>query len=379
MHEASPSAPVSPLEDLLPPDPGPARPQLMLVASLSALVLFIGLAIRREAPLIEKDIRERTITALADAGMDWARANVDGRDVTLGGSAPSADARDEAHRIAAEIGGVRVVRDLMTEIPTQTEVAPEPPATIVLPYALVLRSDGARLTLTGDVPDDPATSRLVELAGKRFAVADVKDELARGARRAPPDWFSAAGAALEALVLLEHGEARVDGLRVDLTGVAADRGLRARTRRLLAHGLPANFRSSTNIALVTQPDAPPASCQPQLDSLLAAAGVEFDNGSASLRSDSVPVLTEIVEIVQQCAPARFEVAGHTDDRGDPNANLRLSEARAQAVANYLVEQGVAADRVIARGYGEARPLVRGTSPEARARNRRIEIRLERQG
>lgn len=379
MHEASPSAPVSPLEDLLPPDPGPARPQLMLIASLSALVLFIGLAIRREAPLIEKDIRERASATLTDAGMDWARVNVDGRDVTLGGSAPSANARDEAHRLVAELEGVRIVQDLMIEAPAQTEVAPEPPAPVPLPYALVLRSDGAHLTLTGDVPDDAATSRLVELAGKRFAVADVKEGLARGTRSAPPDWSVAAAAALEALVLLEHGEARVRELRVDLVGIAADRGLRARTRRLLEHGLPASFKSSTNIALVTQPDTPPASCQPQLDSLLAAAGVEFDNGSASLRSDSVPVLTEIVEIVQECAPATFEVAGHTDDRGAPNANLRLSQARAQAVVNYLVEQGVAAERVVARGYGESRPLVRGTSPEARARNRRIEIRLERQG
>jgi OOP family OmpA-OmpF porin len=351
----------------------------MLIASLSALVLFIGLAIRREAPLIEQDIRERAITALSDAGMDWARVNVDGRDVTLDGLAPSADARGEAHRLAAELEGVRVVQDLVTEAPARTEVAPEPPPPVVLPYALVLRSDGAHLTLTGDVPDDAATSRLVELAGKRFAVADVKDALARGTRSAPADWSSAAAAALEALVLLEHGEARVDELRVDLDGVAADRGLRARTRRLLERGTPKSFKSSTNIALVTQPDTPPASCQPELDSLLAAAGVEFDNGSASLRSDSVPVLAEIVEIAQECAPARFEVAGHTDDRGDPNANLRLSQARAQAVVNYVVEHGVAADRVIARGYGEARPLVRGTSPEARARNRRIEIRLERQG
>ena len=352
----------------------------MLIASLSALVLFMGLAIRREAPLIERDIRERAITALTDAGMDWARVNVDGRDVTLGGSAPSGEARGEARRLAMELTGVRVVHDLVSEAPARTEIAPEPPPPpTVLPYDLVLRSDGAHLTLAGDVPDDAQTSRLVDLAGKRFAVADVKDTLARGGRSAPPDWSAAAAAALEALVLLEHGEARLGALRVDLDGVAADRGLRARTRRLLQRGLPASFTSSTNIALVTLADAAPASCQTQLDSLLAAAGVEFDNGSTALRTDSAPVLVEIVEIVQGCAPARFEVAGHTDDRGDPEKNLRLSEARAQAVMNYLIEHGVAADRVTARGYGEARPLVRGTSPEARARNRRIEIRVERQG
>jgi outer membrane protein OmpA-like peptidoglycan-associated protein len=379
MHEASPSAPVSPLEDLLPPDAGPARPQLMLIASVSALVLFMGLAIQREAPLIERDIRDRATAALTDAGMGWARVKVDGRDVTLGGGAPSAEARSEAYRLTAEIAGVRVVHDVATVAPEQTEAAPEAPPPAVLPYALVLRSDGAHLTLAGDVPDDAETSRLVDLAGKRFAVADVKDALARGARSAPPDWSDAAAAALEALVLLEHGEARVGALRVDLDGVAADRGLRARTRRLLQRGLPASFKSSTHILLVTQPETTAASCQPQLDSLLAAAGVEFDAGSAALRPDSVPVLAEVAEIVQGCAPARFEVAGHTDDRGDPDTNLRLSQARAQAVLDYLVELGVAAERISARGYGEAQPLVRGTSPEARARNRRIEIRVERQG
>ena len=382
MQHASPSAPVSPLEDLVPSDAGPARPQLVLVASVSALVLFIGLGVRREAPLIEKDLRDRATAALADAGMDWLRLRVDGRDVTLAGGAPSDAARSEAYRLAAELEGVRVVHDRTTLAPepaAESGDVPPPKPVASLPYALLLSSDGAHLTLSGQAPDDEETSRLVELAGRRFAVADVTDTLTRGAHGAPPDWTRAAAAALDALVLLEHGEARLTEQRLELTGVAADPGLRARTRQLLQRGLPSPFTSRTDIALAATGDTTPTACQEQIDSLLAAAGVEFDGGSAALRRDTLAVLEELAEITQACAPVRFEIAGHTDDRGDPSRNLALSQARAETVMSYLIEHGVALSRMTAHGYGESRPLARGTSPEARARNRRIEIRVARTG
>ena len=90
----------------------------------------------------------------------------------------------------------------------------------------------------------------------------------------------------------------------------------------------------------------------------------------------MPVLEELVQIMQRCASLRFEVAGHTDDRGDARANLSLSQHRAESVMEYLVQHDVALRRLTARGYGEQQPLVRATTAEARARNRRIEIHAE---
>ncbi len=73
--------------------------------------------------------------------------------------------------------------------------------------------------------------------------------------------------------------------------------------------------------------------------------------------------------------ARLEVQGHTDDRGDRTSNQELSQRRADAVRLYLVEHGIHGARLTARGYGPDRPLAQGTSTDARAQNRRVEMHI----
>ena len=69
------------------------------------------------------------------------------------------------------------------------------------------------------------------------------------------------------------------------------------------------------------------------------------------------------------------VIGHTDSVGSEESNQRLSERRALAVGNYLAAQGVAPGRIIARGFGETRPIASNATPQGRAQNRRVEIRI----
>jgi len=69
----------------------------------------------------------------------------------------------------------------------------------------------------------------------------------------------------------------------------------------------------------------------------------------------------------------IEIGGHTDNVGKPDYNLKLSDARAAAVRQWLIEHGIAAARLTSRGYGDTQPLVPNTSDENRARNRRVEL------
>jgi outer membrane protein OmpA-like peptidoglycan-associated protein len=383
MQERLSARPLGALEDLIPPDPRSARPGVVLIASLTALALFVGLGVRRQAPLIEQDIRERATAAFAEAGYDWAQLIVDGRDITVSGVAPSAAARSAAYGVAAGLDGVRLARNrtaLRSARPLARAATAAPvaatPAIPARPLALTLRSDGAQLALVGDVPDGDATAQLVEQVRRRFAAADVRDELTRAPSTAPAQWPAAAGAALEALVLLEHGEARLGDSRIELQGIAADAGLRARARQSLLRGAPDGFASDARIELASTSGTTAAECEAGIDALLAVARIEFDAGSADLRRDSTPVLEELGAMLQRCQPMRFEIAGHTDDRGGTRDNLTLSQRRAEAVMEYLVQHGVALRRLTARGYGEDRPVVRGTTAEARARNRRIEVHME---
>ena len=74
----------------------------------------------------------------------------------------------------------------------------------------------------------------------------------------------------------------------------------------------------------------------------------------------------------------IEVGGHTDNTGDDQANLALSLARAEAVANFLVEAGVPQERLVPTGYGELQPVDSNDTEAGRANNRRTEIKIIRQ-
>jgi outer membrane protein OmpA-like peptidoglycan-associated protein len=102
-------------------------------------------------------------------------------------------------------------------------------------------------------------------------------------------------------------------------------------------------------------------------------GVNFKTGSAELTSESYRVLDDVVGQIQANKDIQFEVAGHTDSRGNATKNQMLSQARAQTVANYFISKGVDQSRLKVIGYGPSRPLAPNSSAEGRALNRRVEL------
>lgn len=102
--------------------------------------------------------------------------------------------------------------------------------------------------------------------------------------------------------------------------------------------------------------------------------VSFKPGTAELDPSALPILDSVVSTFQgNPSILEVEVGSHTDDRGDDAANLKLSQERAQVVMKYLVDKGVAQSRLTAKGYGETQPLDRAQTPEARAKNERVEF------
>jgi OOP family OmpA-OmpF porin len=85
------------------------------------------------------------------------------------------------------------------------------------------------------------------------------------------------------------------------------------------------------------------------------------------------VLDRVAESLVAYPEVRVEVAGYTDSRGAKRTNLRLSQARAQAVRSYLVEKGVPVAQLTARGFGPANPIAPNATADGRARNRRVEL------
>jgi OOP family OmpA-OmpF porin len=104
-------------------------------------------------------------------------------------------------------------------------------------------------------------------------------------------------------------------------------------------------------------------------------GVSFELNSAELTGESRPVLARVASDLKKYPRLRVEVQGHTDSSGSDQYNLKLSERRAQAVRDFLIAQGVASGQVEARGYGESQPVASNATPEGRARNRRVDMKV----
>jgi OmpA-OmpF porin, OOP family len=102
--------------------------------------------------------------------------------------------------------------------------------------------------------------------------------------------------------------------------------------------------------------------------------IYFDYDSAVIQERSHTILRAVaMTILVNDDIKRVEVQGHTDERGSAAYNLDLSQRRAAAVVEFLVAEGVAASRLVARGFGESKPLIRKSTPAAWSKNRRVEF------
>jgi outer membrane protein OmpA-like peptidoglycan-associated protein len=104
--------------------------------------------------------------------------------------------------------------------------------------------------------------------------------------------------------------------------------------------------------------------------------VFFELDSATIKPESFRILDDVTAALDNHPEVQLvEVQGHTDDQGAEDYNLALSQRRADAVRQYLIANGVAAERLVAKGYGETMPLQPGTSEDARETNRRVAFRI----
>jgi len=101
--------------------------------------------------------------------------------------------------------------------------------------------------------------------------------------------------------------------------------------------------------------------------------INFDTGKSSIKLDSQGIIQQMVELMNQNLDLKLTVEGHTDNVGKPEANKLLSEQRAKAVVQALVKEGIDQKRLKPVGYGQEKPVADNSTPEGRAKNRRVEL------
>ena len=124
------------------------------------------------------------------------------------------------------------------------------------------------------------------------------------------------------------------------------------------------------------PPPPQAKTEVTNEQIKLKEKIEFETDSAKILPQSSGVLDEVVQVMKDHPEIEhIRIAGHTDAQGAHDHNQKLSDARAASVKQYLIDHGVAADRLASKGYGQDRPIADNNTEEGRAQNRRVEIHI----
>ena len=364
---------------------------LLCLLMLVALVPF-ALGVQRAT---ERAVGE----ALAAQGIDWARPSASGQWVTLEGTPPSAEEANKAKHYAREAaaatpfglahpatrvsvpqGPYKARPDSKPDTTKETGDAPAGPLQDVTDEAAASPAwkfilSNATLRLEGAMPDQKTKDTIVRHAFNKIyppRIEGVEDALeVAGDAPAPEGYVQVALRGVNTVTRCDTGRAAFEkgrfSLRCELPESEA-----ADVRQQAFASMP--FGTVGQIDIL--PHEAVVSCETRLTDLLKDAHIEFDSASAVIDPKSNALLDKIAAAVKEC-PGTLRIEGHTDSTGPEDENLTLSRNRAFAVRNALVARKVNPKRLVAEGYGATRPVAANTTPEGRARNRRIEIRVVR--
>lgn len=264
-----------------------------------------------------------------------------------------------------------------TDTSTGQPASPSPQAAPVGDPISVTTTDGRR-TVTATVPDDASRQALLEgVRANSEGVRVVDDITVDEAADAPP--VTGVGTVLAAGRGITDLGMTVDRATLQLTGQAPDQA--TGTATVFAAG-----QSYPGVRLVDRlqlPGGAAAAAGPlseqcrqvseQVTTALQARPVTFDLYGATVDAASRAHLLDLGEMLAGCEFSGIEVAGHSDSTGPAEPNMRLSQQRAESVRGVLIEAGVPAGVVTARGYGSTQPVADDATEQGRAANRRVEI------
>ena len=247
------------------------------------------------------------------------------------------------------------------------------------PEFVAIRSPEGQVQLRGRVTDARTRAAVDSYAKARFGSTSVYGAT-RLDEELPNGWPLRVLAGVEALAELSHGSVVVQENYVDVRGVTGNPDASANIARLLSEKLGASQDYGIDVTYEKKLDpvaslTKPAECVDEINGVLAERKISFAPGSVELDTSGRAVVDRLAEILKTCAKAKIEIAGHTDSQGRETMNQSLSQARADAVLQGLIERRVSTSGITAKGYGEANPIANNDSEEGREANRRIEFTL----
>jgi outer membrane protein OmpA-like peptidoglycan-associated protein len=267
----------------------------------------------------------------------------------------------------------------------QTSAAPAPTKDAALIFSV---DRNGKPTINATVQSIAEKSALLNALTKKFGAGHFNADIAADESTKPADWLSRIDGLLP-LMELPGAEVKIDGTHVELSGTAADAkaGWPDRLKALFGASYQigtfdagqavadATLSFKSAIRSMLAPGAPCAIAD--VVKVLNLQVVNFASSDAHVPPSAIDDLNQSAQLLKACShngkAPKLEVAGYSDDVGGAAANLELSKERAEAVRSFLVKAGISADALVARGYGNLRPVASNATAGGRFANRRIEF------
>lgn len=271
------------------------------------------------------------------------------------------------------IGAVTV--EVKAPVGSAPSAAPEPPmpeleGTI---FKAERNAEAETLTLSGFYKDARQHDDILAAAKRNFMSDKIIDITAMAAN-APSSLDGIAGLGLSQLSRLGDGVLELKDKVLSLNGTALYEKATSSIKSTITDNLPQGYTGQATIAVAEPEDVvDTTACQSLFVSVISNGTIQFETASARIDKDSAGLLDVVVSIAQRCPTGKIEVQGYTDTDGSTQDNLQLSQQRADAVLQYLVNAGVDGARLTAVGYGQTSPVASNDTQDGKAKNRRIEF------
>ncbi len=308
----------------------------------------------------------------------------------------------------------KIISDRGIEDKIKIEEEPTKEMTIPSPYTFsAIKNENGNLLLSGLIGNQKDYDNTISLAKKLFGEDKLKDEL-KVANGNPKGWSEMVLLAINKLNEIDYGDIKItDSSYVFNAHVSSDKKKQAFLNDIKAKlSVPNNKyiryqgdyiitapvpieenqfetnQQNNNIKIAkTEPIAKTVpmeqeniqsniSCQEDFNALLQKEKIQFKYNSATIKRKSYSLLDEIVEVAKRCRDAKIIIGGYTDSIGSRAYNKKLSKQRANKVRYYLIRKGIPRSNLRAIGYGESHPIADNFHEAGRAKNRRIEFKIE---
>jgi OOP family OmpA-OmpF porin len=248
-----------------------------------------------------------------------------------------------------------------------------PPATTVpvtAPGVLRAHVAAGQLTLDGPVKDTDELRVIDTAAGDRFGKDNVLDRLKVQSGADSAVWLATA---IPALPRKDAGFGPIDVTVTRAALTVSGRVPTAAAGNALVNAIKIAAARPVDSKLRVVGEGAGGTLQANIDDAVNGRTIAFESGSAAITKAGQKVLLALVKPLKAAGSSRVSVGGYTDDVGEAKANLKLSAARAHSVVVFLTKHGVKAKTLIAKGYGEVKPIASNKTAAGRSKNRRIEF------